>query len=192
MKHLLSILAATLLATAAGLGLGATLKEASAAGGHVETCGGGSIYLSDYEKRTLDLHNRARARNGLARFCVHPALVKSARSHSQEMIDKDYFSHDSYDGESFGARLERFGYYPYLSIAENITSGRGSGGDPDSIFDVWMASSVVRSETEIGVGTAYGRYKGSSGMTMYTVVFGTRFSVAPAPEKGRNPEGPRP
>jgi len=190
MKHLLCILAATLLATAAGSGFsgfGATLEEASAAGGHVDTCGGGSIYLNGYEKRTLDLHNRARAQNGLARFCVHPALVKAARSHSREMIDKDYFSHDSYDGESFGARLERFGYYPYLSIAENIASGRGSGGAPDSIFDGWMKSSAHRSDEEIGVGTAYGRYKSYGGMTLYTVVFGTRFGIASAPERAEAP-----
>jgi uncharacterized protein YkwD len=183
MKHLLSILAAMLLATSAGLGFlgfGTTLKEASAAGGYVKTCGGGSIYLNDYEKRTLDLHNQARAQNGLARFCVHPTLVKAARSHSQEMIDKDYFSHDSYDGESFGARLKRFGYYPYRSRAENIGSGRGSRGAPDSIFDGWMNSSGHRSNIlnrnlkEIGVGTAYGQYKSYSGTTMYTVVFGTR------------------
>ena len=174
MKHLLSILAATLLATAAGSGFGATPKEASAAGGHVKTCIGGSIYLNGYERRTLDLHNQARARSGLAQLCVHPTLVKAARSHSQEMIEKDYFSHDSYDGESFGARLERFGYYPYRNIAENITSGRGSGGAPDSIFDGWMGSSVHRYDEEIGVGTAYGQYKSYSGMTLYTVVFGTR------------------
>ena len=184
MKHLLSILAAMLLATAAGLGLlgfagVAPLEQAAAAGGYVGTCNGGSIYLNDYEKRTLELHNRARAQNGLAQFCVHPTLVKAARSHSQEMIDRDYFSHNSYNGESFSARLKRFGYYPYRYIAENIAWGSGSRGAPDSIFNGWMNSSGHRANIlnanlrQIGVGTAYGQYKSYSGATMYTVDFGT-------------------
>ena len=183
MKHFLSVLAATMLATAAGLGFlgfGATLEEAAAAGGYVKTCAGGSIYLNDYEKRTLDLHNRTRAQNRLAQFCVHPTLVAAARSHSLEMINKGYFSHNSYNGEPFGARLVRFGYYPYRHVAENISWGSGSRGAPDGIFNGWMNSSWHRSNIlngrlkQIGVGTAYGRYKGYSGTTMYTVDFGTR------------------
>ena len=183
MKHLLGIVAATLLAAAAGLGFfgfEATLEKAAAAGGYVKTCGGGSIYLNDYEKRTVDLHNQTRAQNGLQQFCVDPTLVRAARSHSQEMIDKDYFSHNSYNGESFSARLKRFGYYPYRYIAENIAWGSGSRGAPDSIFNGWMNSSGHRSNIlngnlrQIGVGTAYGQYKSYGGTTMYTVDFGTR------------------
>ncbi len=185
MKHLLSVLAATVLATAAGLGFlgfgAATLEEAAAAGGgYVRTCAGGSIYLNDYEKRTLDLHNWTRAQNGLARLCVHPTLMAAARSHSLEMIDRGYFSHNSYNGEPYDARLERFGYYPHRHVAENISWGSGSRGAPAGIFEGWMNSSWHRSNIlnanlkEIGVGTAYGRYAGYGGTTMYTVAFGTR------------------
>ena len=49
---------------------------------------------------------------GYRSFCVHPYLQKAARVHSREMIDRDYFSHDSYNGEPFFERLKRYGYTP--------------------------------------------------------------------------------
>jgi uncharacterized protein YkwD len=89
------------------------------------------------------------------------------------MVQKHYFSHDSYDGESFGARFVRFGYQPYRYIGENIGTGNGSLGTPGAVFDDWMKSPVHRSNVlstnfqQIGVGTA------SGGVTDYTVAFGT-------------------
>jgi len=183
MKHVLTIFVAALLAAAAGLGFVAPmipLEEAQAASGYVNTCSGGSIYLNDYEKTMVNLHNQARANNGLRALCVHEKLTNAARSHSKEMIDKDYFSHSSYNGESFSARIKRFGYYPYRTIGENIAWGSGSRGSPATIFNNWMNSSGHRSNIlnsnfkHIGVGTAYGQYKSYSGVTMYTVDFGAQ------------------
>ena len=56
------------------------------------------------------LHNRARKDRGLRPLCVDLRLTRAARSHSQEMIERDYFSHSSCDGESTDERLKRFGY----------------------------------------------------------------------------------
>ena len=184
MKHALGVLAASLLATAAGLGflgIGPPLEEATAASGYVRTCGGGSIYLNYDEKRTLNLHNRARAQRGLAPFCVHPKLVAAARFHSREMIAKDYAAHESYNGESVGDRLLRFGYN-WKFHGENIALGWGSYSyrSPEHMFDFWMNSPshrpniLSRNLKEIGVGTAYGRYKGHDDAATYTVDFGTR------------------
>ncbi len=182
MKQACTVIVAALLAAAAGLGFVTLipLEEAEAAGGYVKTCSGGSIYLNDYENRTLSLHNQTRANNGLGALCVNEKLTNAARSHSKEMIDRDYFSHNSYNGETFSARIKRFGYYPYRAIGENIAWGSGSRGTPDSIFNGWMNSSghkgnILNSNfKQIGVGTAYGQYKSYSGVTMYTVDFGTQ------------------
>src|SRR5829696_3918496 len=76
----------------------------------VITCNGGSITLGVEEERTFVLHNETRADYGLEPLCINPVLTRAARSHSKEVVEKDYFSHYSYDGEGVGARLRRFGY----------------------------------------------------------------------------------
>ncbi len=149
----------------------------------VEACTGETIELSDDEKRTLDLHNQSRADNGLSAFCVHPALTKSARAHSQEMLDEGYFEHESHDGEAMEDRIERFGYsssgYSYWTVGENIGWGTGPLSVPESRFEEWMASPdhwpniLSESFTEVGIGV---RDAGThDGGKMYTVDFGTRY-----------------
>jgi uncharacterized protein YkwD len=184
-KHAGVVVVAVVLAVAAAVGLSASNPStAEAALVTVKTCGGGSIDLTGTEKRTLDLHNQARASNGLPALCVQPTLTKAARAHSQEMLDKDYFSHDSYDGETFGARLKRFGYtssgYGYYTVGENIAWGSGSYGSPDAVFKGWMNSAGHKANIlnpkfrEIGIGARTGTYKTYAGATMYTVDFGAR------------------
>ena len=152
--------------------------QSTLSGGYVTSCDGESLYLSAYEKSTYELHNQTRASNGLATLCVHRALTQAAQYHSQEMIDRGYFDHNSYDGESFSARLERFGYDSYEEVGENIAWGSGTNAYPDSIFQIWMNSSEHQENIlspnygEVGIGTATGECEGYSGCTMYTVDFG--------------------
>ncbi|MDP9478741.1 MAG: CAP domain-containing protein [Actinomycetota bacterium] len=179
------VVVAVVLAVAAAVGLSAVNPSpAEAALVSVKTCGGDTIDLDSIEKRTLDLHNETRVANGLPAFCVQPKLTNAARAHSQEMLDKDYFSHNSYDGETFGARLKRFGYtssgYSYYTVGENIAWGSGSYGSPDAIFKGWMNSTghkaniLNKNFREIGIGARTGTYKTYAGATIYTVDFGTR------------------
>jgi uncharacterized protein YkwD len=150
----------------------------------VETCAGESIELNGAEKRMLDLHNQERAEQGLPALCVHPALTEAARFHSQEMLDKGYFSHDSFNGESVDARLKRLGYafdgYSGWRYGENINWGSGHMSVPDYGFDEWMDSADHRANIldenfrEIGIGARLGRYEGLDGAAMYTVDFGSR------------------
>lgn len=178
------LVAALLLATATVLLMGVLTAEKPASaqstlsGGYVTSCDGESLHLNAYEKSTYELHNQTRASNGLATLCVHRALTQAAQYHSQEMIDKGYFDHNSYDGESFSARLERFGYDSYEEVGENIAWGSGTNAYPDSIFQFWMNSSEHQENIlspnyrEVGIGTATGECEGYSGCTMYTVDFG--------------------
>jgi len=181
-RYAIGVLAAGLATTAVVVVAAAASDEAGATLVTVETCDGGAIDLTNDEKQTLDLHNQIRVAEGLPLFCVHPALTEAARAHSQEMLDKDYYSHESFDGETPEARLERFGYtfsdYSYWAYAENLGEGTGSLGTPDSIFEYWMNShdhrvNILAEEfQEVGVGV---RGTGTdSGTTMYTVDFGTR------------------
>ncbi len=160
-------------------------NNGSAAGNTgVETCSGETIELNGDEKQMLDLHNQARANNGLPPLCVHPDLTEAARFHSQEMLDKGYFSHDSRNGESVKARLERFGYafagHPYWKYGENVSWGSGDLGAADRRFDEWMDSPEHRANildknfSEVGIGARTGTFEAQDGAKMYTVDFGTR------------------
>jgi uncharacterized protein YkwD len=108
------LLVALLLATATVLLMGVLTAEKPASaqstlsGGYVTNCDGENLYLNAYEKSTYELHKPGSGEQR-PRYLVHEALTQAAQYHSQEMIDKGYFDHNSYDGESFSTRLERFG-----------------------------------------------------------------------------------
>ncbi len=186
MRHLAIIVASIFLAAVVAVGVSTVnppVAEA-ASGGYVKKCGGGKIFLNAKERTTFYLHNKVRRNHNLKVFCVHPALQKAARAHSKDMIQRDYFSHNTKGKYTFAQRLKRFGYtskgYRYYTTGENIAYGSGSYSTPKSRMDSWMKSPGHRRNIlngkfrEIGVGTYTGTYKGNKGVTMYTADFGTR------------------
>jgi uncharacterized protein YkwD len=145
----------------------------------VETCDGESMEVKAEEERALELHNEAREHHGLEPLCADPQLTRVARSHSEDMIQKRYFSHASPSGETLVARLERSGY-EYRTAGENIAWGTGLHAAPEDTFERWMGSPGHRDNVldggfeEVGVGAATGDLGGADGhATMYTVDFGT-------------------
>ena len=182
MRYAIKVLGAVLLAaTFAFVAVSVTHptnSKAATGGGYVATCGGGSLYLNAPERRTLGLHNQARASRGLGPLCVDPTLTRAARAHAREMMDGDYLSHDSSNGETYDARLRRFGYT--RQAGENISWGGGSYGSPESRVGFWMSSPPHRANVlhrgwgEVGVGVAAGIFKGYGNAATYTVNFGTR------------------
>ena len=175
MKHLLVFIAAMVLATVgAAASVFATEPEEVQTASAVKTCDGETIELNAKQERILHLHNQARESRDIRPLCVHPALTRAARSHSAAMIRKDRLWHGN-----VGRRLKRFGY-DWLTYGENIGLGSGSRGSPESIFKRWMKSRGHRSNIlnesfeEVGIGSTTGTYKGTKGVTVYTVDFGTR------------------
>jgi uncharacterized protein YkwD len=161
-----------------------SLQAADAGSGGTKTCSGDPIKLTNAEERVLRLHNHARAAHGLKALCVQPDLTRAARAHSQEMLDKDYATHESFNGESVRDRLVRFGYtfggYSYYAYGENIAWGCGSYGSPGSIFDWWMHSQGHRGNIldkryrQVGIGVRTGTFNKCSQATTYTVDLATR------------------
>src|SRR5215208_6687555 len=94
MRCLLVVVFVAILLAAADL-IRADSPAEAAGGGYASRCGGGKIFLYATEERLLTLHNNARENHGLKPFCVHPALQRAARAHSKDMIQYDYFSHDT-------------------------------------------------------------------------------------------------
>lgn len=147
----------------------------AASGGSVNKCGGGKITLNADEKRIFARHNSARSQRDLKPLCVHPALQKAARAHSKDMIERDYFSHDTKGRrEDACQRIRRYGYR-WRTCGENI----GYNSSPDAMFDAWMNSPGHKRNIlsdgfrEVGIGAHTGNYKGFK-TTMYTVDFGDR------------------
>lgn len=180
LRYATAVLGAVILASATIFSFTAVGPQRAGATTTVKTCSGGSITLRAKEKRTLALHNKARTDRGLKPLCVNAKLTRAARSHSREMIEKDYFSHNSYNGESAGIRLSRRFGYDWSVCGENIAGGYGTSGEPDPIFKLWMNDPPHKANIldgrfrQVGVGTHTGNYKGKDGYTMYTVDFGSR------------------
>jgi len=182
MRYLMFLLVAVSVAVvvAATTFLATPPAAEAAGGGAVKKCGGGGISLNADEKQTFVLHNRERRDRNMKPLCVHPDLQRAARAHSEDMIQRDYFSHGTKGRkESACERVKRYGY-PYRLCGENIAYGSGSYGEPKSIMNRWMKSDGHRRNIlngrfrEVGIGTHTGTYKETQNVTMYTVDFGTR------------------
>lgn len=76
------------------------------------------------ETKLFDLVNKERASRGLSQLAVDPVLIDAARKHSQEMADKDYFSHTS-PTPGLSTPMDRFlaseGHRPsWALVGENL------------------------------------------------------------------------
>lgn len=149
-----------------------------------KTCSGAPIELYVGEKRMLDLHNQTRAQHSLSPLCVHPALTKAARAYSQDMLDRDYFSHYSPEGSDPTDRVRQAGYTSCgrtSMCGENLAVGTGYSSTPDDLFEALMNSpghraNILRKEfREVGIGLragSYNKYEGTA--SMYSVEFAGR------------------
>jgi uncharacterized protein YkwD len=139
------------------------------------------------ECRVLELVNERRAQGAHCGsegtfppadpLSMQPQLREAARLHSQDMGERDYFSHDSPDGPNGDDLLERVeaaGYTNWSFIGENIAAGQDS---PDDIMDGWMdspghCSNIMNPDfTQIGIG--YAQVSSSSLIHYWTQDFGT-------------------
>lgn len=90
---------------------------------------------------------------------MHPALRRSARLHSQDMADQNYFEHNSLDGRTPFQRMADAGYDAF-GFAENIAAGNA---DAASTFEQWLNSPghcrnmMAPEANEIGIGHGYNR-----------------------------------
>ncbi|MBZ2174607.1 hypothetical protein K8M07_05030 [Schnuerera sp. xch1] len=123
---------------------------------------------SSVEKEVVRLVNIEREKAGLAPLTHSAELSKVARAKSQDMADKNYFSHNSPTyGDPF-AMMKEFGI-DYGYAGENIAKGQKSA---ESVVEGWMNSTGHRENilnpnfNKIGVG-----YVESNGTTYWTQMF---------------------
>ncbi len=89
--------------------------------------------------QVLALVNDERDKAGCDPVAEESHLDQAAQGHSDDMSQRDYFSHDTPEGESFADRITAAGY-PKPG-AENIAKGATSA---DQVMRMWMNSSGHR------------------------------------------------
>jgi uncharacterized YkwD family protein/spore coat assembly protein SafA len=121
------------------------------------------------ESEVVRLVNIERAKAGLPALKENWQLSRVARYKSQDMINKNYFSHYSPTYGSPFDMIESFGI-KFSAAGENIAMGQRT---PQEVMNAWMNSPGHRSNilspsyTEIGVGFA----KDKSGRCYWTQMF---------------------
>ena len=130
---------------------------------------------------TLCVINAERTRRGLRRLKLDRRLRKAATRHSQDMVKRRYFSHDSPSGRKLVHRVRAVRYLRRSRswvVGENLAWGNGAITSPEAIVQAWLASPPHRANllsarySSVGVGVASGTpLRRGSGAT-YTANFG--------------------
>lgn len=125
--------------------------------------------FSSYQKEVLNLVNAERTKQGLSALTLDYQLSNVATIKSQDMINKNYFDHNSPTYGSPFDMMKQFGI-SYKSAGENIAMGQKT---PQEVVNAWMKSKGHRDNilnanfTNLGVGVA----KDSNGTIYWTQMF---------------------
>ena len=144
-------------------------------------------FSASSEADLVAMTNRSRASAGLKALRVDSVLTSVARWRSQDMIDRDYFSHTIPGYGKVWDKLHAIGYC-YIVAGENI----GWNNYPDDIATAAIQQSFIDSADHRAniLGIAWdvigiGAYKGPTGKKMWTVLFadkcGTTAVATPKP-----------
>ena len=126
------------------------------------------------EQQVLNLLNDIRQQHGLSALTASTQLRTAARTHSDDMIQRAYFDHDS-PNQAWDARVSR--YLKSTLIGEDIAWGTGSYGTPEGIVSQWMHSTphrriiLMAGMHRVGLGLSTGTFDGTPGATMATADF---------------------
>ncbi|VIG30530.1 sporulation protein [Clostridioides difficile] len=131
--------------------------------------GSTSENFSAYQKEVVDLVNIERSKAGLNPLTLDSSISNVATKKSQDMIDNNYFSHNSPTYGSPFDMLKKFGI-SYKTAGENIAMGQKT---PKEVVNAWMNSEGHRKNimnpnfSKIGVGVA----QKSGGSIYWTQIF---------------------
>jgi uncharacterized protein YkwD len=127
--------------------------------------------LTSSEKSLLSVINSTRAGHGLAPLSIDYRLVRTARSHSADMLRRQYFSHGA-----FTARVRASGAAGPV-FGEDLAWGPMSAS---WVVSRWLASPSHRAVLlrpgfrRIGVGAMQGTFAGKRGALVVTADFAGR------------------
>ncbi|WP_297132054.1 CAP domain-containing protein [Terrisporobacter sp.] len=125
--------------------------------------------FANFQKEVLRLVNVERSKRGLNELNLNTELSRIATLKSQDMINKNYFSHTSPTYGSPFDMMKKFNI-SYKTAGENIAMGQKT---PAQVVEAWMNSEGHRANilnknyTDLGVGVA----KDSKGTIYWTQMF---------------------
>lgn len=137
--------------------------------------------IAQIREALLCLHNEQRAASGLPALKEHTRLRRAAAGHSDDMVDRGYFSHTG--RRTFAERIIAAGYarrHDGWSLGENLAWGTGRLATPRGMIDAWMNSPghrrtiLNRSYREVGFGVRLGVPKDPSSGATVTANFGAK------------------
>jgi uncharacterized protein YkwD len=107
----------------------------------------GAPEIEAAEQRVIDRINVRRDRKGLRPLRLDPRVAAVARARSQDMIDRDYFSHQDPDGKYARQHLER-AHIRFSRVSEIIAWNGGTDllAGADAVVRMWMGDAVHRHE----------------------------------------------
>jgi uncharacterized protein YkwD len=129
------------------------------------------------------LHNQVRAQNGLVTLAPNAALAVAAAAHSDDMVARGYFEHNTPEGGTFDERVMAAGYAANgegWSLGENLIWGTGELATPAGLMRAWMNSEHHRENIlkagyrELGFGIHLGTPTGTADGVTVTAEFGIR------------------
>jgi uncharacterized protein YkwD len=96
------------------------------------------------EKRAFELINEARQSKGLFPLSWDPELCLMARAHSQDMVRRRFFSHETPDGRDTTDRAHALGIAHFQILGENIAYNQGFEDPGAFAVERWLLSSSHR------------------------------------------------
>lgn len=124
--------------------------------------------LTANEKQMFDLVNQERTKQGLAPLKVNMELQKLARLKAKDMIDKNYFSHQS---PTYGSPFDMMNKYgvSYRTAGENIAGNSSVQGAHTSLMnsDGHRKNILNSAFTEAGIGIVDGGPYGKMFVQMF-------------------------
>ena len=165
--------------TLASLALGGLAAQPASAGACASVSATASTAsAAQLKSATLCLLNQERAKRGLRPLRANKRLALAAKRHAEDMVRRDYFSHESPTGTDFVTRIRKAGY-TRPTLGENLAAGSGQYATPAATVRSWMnspghrANILHRRFREAGVGVVAGApAMGGSDSATYALTFG--------------------
>lgn len=101
------------------------------------------VSVSQYSNSLLCVVNETRREWNRGSLSTQRNLRRAAGWQSDDMTQKNYFSHTSPDGETLADRLDQAHFIPSSDrweAGENLAAGHDQGGTPAAIVSGWMQS----------------------------------------------------
>src|SRR6476646_5971760 len=128
--------------------------------------------LSNSEASLLQTMNSVRTSHGLAPLRLDVRLLRAARGHSADMMNRQYFAHGAVAARALAQRARGPVYGEDLAWGTGVTA--------QSVVKNWLASPRHRAVLlrpgfrRIGIGIAFGTFVGHGGAAVVTADFAGR------------------